>query len=166
MITYHEGNLFEANCQTLVCTVNCEGVMGKGIALEFKRGFPKMFTEYRNVCKHGNALRHGGDLWLYTYENLSQLTLWVNKGDHNELITGWQSKVLCFATKEQWRYPSKLEWIERGLQEFVRRYKEWGITSIAFPKLGCDNGGLDWDKVQQLMEHHLSKIDIPVEIYI
>ena len=166
MITYHEGNLFEAKCQTLVCTVNCEGVMGKGIALQFKKYFPIMYNEYRGVCKYGNALRHGGDLWLYTYENLSQLTLWANTGEGpNKLITGWQSKILCFATKEQWRYSSKLEWIERGLQDFATKYKEWGITSIAFPKLGCNNGGLDWNKVRPLMEKYLGDLDIPVEIY-
>lgn len=166
MITYHRGDLFKSNCQTLVCTVNCEGVMGKGIALEFKRRFPEMFTRYRETCLYNKAqLKHGGDLWLYTYEHISQITLWVNNGDHNELMTGWQSKILCFATKEQWRYSSKLEWIERGLQEFVAKYKEWGITSIAFPKLGCSNGGLDWNNVRPLMEKYLGDLDIPVEIY-
>lgn len=163
MIRYKQGSLFDSNCQTLVCTVNCEGVMGKGIALEFKQHFPIMYNEYRNVCKYGNILKHGGDLLLYTYENLSQLTLWDTDGHLNK---GRQSKILCFATKEHWRNPSKLEWIDRGLEEFVRRYKEWGITSVAFPKLGCNNGGLDWENVRPLMEKHLSKIDIPVEIYV
>ena len=60
MITYKQGNLFDSNCQTLVCTVNCKGVMGKGIALEFKQRFPIMYNEYRNVCKYGDALRNGG----------------------------------------------------------------------------------------------------------
>lgn len=164
MIRYKQGSLFDSNCQTLVCTVNCEGVMGKGIALEFKKNFPEMFIRYRDVCLYSKTqLNHGGDLWLYRYPDLEQFTLWDTDGNLN---TGRQSKILCFATKEHWRNPSKLEWIDRGLEEFVRMYKEWGITSVAFPKLGCNNGGLDWDRVQWLMEHHLSKIDIPVEIYI
>ena len=115
MITYREGDLFESNCQTLVCTVNCKGVMGKGIALEFKQRFPIMYNEYRNVCKYGDALRNGGDLWLYTYENLSQLTLWDTDGKLNK---GRQSKILCFATKEHWKDPSLLYWITRGLNTF------------------------------------------------
>ena len=163
MITYHEGNLFEARCQTLVCTVNCEGVMGKGLALSFRRNFPIMYEAYIIECTYGSSLKHGGDLWLFTYNESSQLALWDMNGHMNN---NRQSKVLCFATKEHWKYSSKLEWIGRGLEEFVNRYKEWNITSIAFPKLGCTNGGLNWDKVQWLMEHHLSKIDIPVEIYI
>ena len=164
MIRYKQGSLFESNCQTLVCTVNCEGVMGKGIALEFKKNFPEMFTRYRDACLYSKTqLNHGGDLWLYRYPDLEQFTLWDTDGNLNK---GRQSKILCFATKEHWRNPSKLEWIDRGLEEFVKRYKEWGITSVAFPKLGCNNGGLDWNEVRPLMEKHLSKIDIPVEIYV
>lgn len=163
MITYREGDLFESNCQTLVCTVNCKGVMGKGIALEFKQRFPTMYNEYRNVCKYGDALRNGGDLWLYTYENLSQLTLWDTDGKLNK---GRQSKILCFATKEHWKDPSLLYWITRGLNTFREKYKEWGITSIAFPKLGCTNGGLRWGSVQLIMEDKLEGLDIPVEIYV
>lgn len=163
MITYKQGSLFDSNCQTLVCTVNCEGVMGKGIALEFKKNFPEMFTKYRDVCLYDKTqLKHGGDLWLYRYPDLEQFTLWDTDGHLN---TGRWSKILCFATKEQWRYPSKLEWIERGLHEFVTKYKEWGITSIAFPKLGCNNGCLQWDSVQLIMEDKLEGLDIPVEIY-
>ena len=163
MITYHQGDLFKSNCQTLVCTVNCQGVMGKGIALEFKKNFPEMFTKYRDTCLYSKTqLKHGGDLWLYRYPDLEQFTLWDTDGHLN---TGRQSRVLCFATKEKWRNPSKLEWIDRGLGEFVKLYKGWDVTSIAFPKLGCNNGGLDWDEVRPMMEKYLSGLDIPVEIY-
>ena len=163
MITYKQGSLFDSNCQTLVCTVNCEGVMGKGVALEFKRRFPEMFTRYRDTCHYSKTqLKHGGDLWLYRYPDLEQFTLWDTDGHLN---TGRQSKILCFATKEKWRDPSLLYWITRGLNTFRDMYKEWGITSIAFPKLGCNNGGLDWDKVRPLMEKYLGDLDIPVEIY-
>jgi len=166
MITYHQGDLFKSNCQTLVCTVNCEGVMGKGIALEFKKNFPRMFIRYKDACLYSKTqLKYGGDLWLFRYPDLEQFTLWTSTENGNMLITGRQSRILCFATKEKWRNPSKMEWIERGLQEFVAKYKEWGITSIAFPKLGCSNGGLDWNKVRPLMEKYLGDLDIPVEIY-
>lgn len=150
MITYKQGNLFDSDCQTLVCTVNCEGVMGKGIALEFKKKFPDMFSAYRTVCLYGQTqLRQGGDVWLYCYPD-----------------AGRQSRILCFATKGYWRNPSRLEWIERGLQKVKSFITTYNITSIAFPKLGCTNGGLDWMDVKPLMEKYLNKLDIPVEIYV
>lgn len=164
MITYKQGNLFDSNCQTLVCTVNCEGVMGKGIALEFKKKFSAMFSAYRATCIYSNIqLKHGGDLWLFCYSDLEQLTIWDTDGNLNK---GRQSRILCFATKEKWRNPSKLEWIECGLQKVKSFVTTYNITSIAFPKLGCTNGGLDWMDVKPLMEKYLNKLDIPVEIYV
>ena len=152
MIEYKTGNLFKSDCQTLVNTVNCKGIMGKGIALDFKKRYPEMFNEYKLACTPGQyrCLEFGGDLWLYSYIDLYK-----------------PKKILCFATKEHWMYPSKLEWIERGLQKFVEDYKYWGITSIAFPKLGCNNGKLNWEKdVKPLMEKYLNDLPIKIEIYI
>lgn len=167
MITYKQGNLFDSNCQTLVCTVNCEGVMGKGVALKFKQFFPAMFSAYRATCLYSNTqLKHGGDLWLFRYNDLEQLTLWTPTEDGDKLIKGRQSRVLCFATKEKWRNPSKLEWIERGLQNVKYFVSTYSIRDIAFPKLGCNNGGLDWNEVRPLMEKYLDELDIPVEIYV
>jgi len=151
MIVFKTGNIFDSECQTLVNTVNCKGIMGKGIALQFKKKYPDMFNEYKLACKPGQyrCLEHGGDLWLYTYIDFFK-----------------QKKILCFATKEEWWHPSKLEWIERGLQNFVEDYKYWGITSIAFPKLGCNNGGLNWENdVKPLMFKYLQPLDIICEIY-
>lgn len=148
MINFIKGNLFDSKCQTLVNTVNCVGVMGKGIALEFKNKYQAMFDEYKNVCRR-HELLHGGDLWLYDY-----VDVFIPR------------KILCFATKEHWRNPSKIEWIERGLQQFVNKYKYWNITSIAFPKLGCNNGGLNWEtQVKPLMIKYLEPLDIKIEIY-
>jgi hypothetical protein len=77
-----------------------------------------------------------------------------------------QRKILCFATKVMWQYKSRIEWIERGLANFINNYKHWGITSIAWPKLGCTNGGLDWEtQVKPLMIKYLDDIDIINEIY-
>lgn len=138
------GNIFNSKTQTIVNTVNCVGVMGKGIALVFKLRYPNMFDEYAELCK--KHLIVPGKLWLY-------------KGEKD---APW---VLNFPTKFHWKYPSKMEYIESGLKKFVDTYKEKGITSIAFPMLGTHNGGLDKDEVKKLMENYLSKCDIPIEIY-
>lgn len=139
-----KGNIFNSKAQTIVNTVNCVGVMGKGIALVFKLRYPKMFDEYAGLCKQ--HLISPGKLWIY-------------KG---ELNAPW---VLNFPTKFHWKYPSKIEYIESGLQKFVDTYKKKGITSIAFPMLGTHNGGLDKEEVSSLMERYLNRCDIPIEIY-
>lgn len=143
MIEYIEGDIFESPAQVIVNTVNTVGVMGKGLALSFKQRYPEMFERYKSVCeKH---LLTVGKLMLF-YEP-----------DH------W---LLLFPTKENWRNPSKLEYIEKGLMKFVQTYAEKNITSIAFPRLGCGNGELDWNKVKPLMERYLKKLPIDVYIYL
>ena len=143
-ITVINGNIFNTKAQTIVNTVNCVGVMGKGIALVFKLRYPSMFEQYQKYCKQN--LIAVGKLWIY-------------KG---EPTNPW---VLNFPTKTHWKLPSEYEYIEKGLQNFVDTYKEKGITSIAFPLLGANNGGLDKDKIMETMLHYLSKCDIPIEIY-
>lgn len=137
-------NIFNAKTQTVVNTINCVGVMGKGIALVFKLRYPKMFDLYKEYCK--SKLIGIGKLWLY-------------KGEVNE---PW---VLNFPTKFHWKYPSKMEYLEKGLQKFVDTYKDKGITSIAFPLLGTHNGGLDKEEVLALMKRYLNQCDIPIEVY-
>lgn len=139
-----KGNIFNTKAQTVVNTVNCLGVMGKGIALVYKLRYPKMFDIYKEFCQSKDIAI--GKLWLY-------------KGDTNN---PW---VLNFPTKFHWKYPSKIEYVETGLQKFVDTYKQRGIESIAFPLLGAHNGGLDRDEVMTLMCEYLSKCDIPIEIY-
>lgn len=143
-ITFKKGNIFNSQNQTIVNTVNCVGVMGKGIALVFKLRYPKMYDIYKEHCK--NQLVGIGKLWLY-------------KGEPS---APW---VLNFPTKFHWKYPSKLEYIEKGLQKFVDSYKSQGISSIAFPLLGTHNGGLDKKIVLELMTKYLSGCSIPVEIF-
>jgi O-acetyl-ADP-ribose deacetylase (regulator of RNase III) len=142
MITYRQTNLFDSEAQTLVNTVNCVGVMGKGIAKEFKARDNEMFSAYREVC--ARKLLKPGMLWLW-----SRSSPWV----------------LNFPTKNHWRGASKIEWVELGLQKFVSTYKDKGISSISFPKLGCGNGGLDWQDVKPIMECYLSAVDIDVFIH-
>ena len=139
-----KGNIFNSRLDVIVNTVNCVGVMGKGIALVFKLRYPKMFDLYKEYCL--SHLIGIGKLWLY-------------KGEEG---VPW---VLNFPTKFHWKYPSKMEYIEKGLQKFVETYKEKKITSIAFPLLGTNNGGLDKQEVLSLMCTYLRKCDIPIEIY-
>lgn len=142
MLTYLYSSLFESPAQTLVNTVNTEGVMGKGVAKRFKEEYPAMFKEYEKLCESG-ALRVG------------RLHLW--KGEQN-----W---ILNFPTKTTWRKPSSLEYVATGLDTFRSTYEELGITSVAFPPLGCGNGELDWQRVKPLMESYLDNLSIPVYIH-
>lgn len=143
MVTYIEGNIFSSPAQVIVNTVNTVGVMGKGLALSFKKRYPGMFEVYRRACERKQLTI--GKLMLYYAP------------DH------W---ILMFPTKENWRNPSKLEYIEAGLQKFVSTYAQKNITSIAFPKLGCGNGELSWDAVKPLMEKYLKPLPIAVYIYV
>lgn len=143
-VTIVNGNIFNTNAQTIVNTVNCVGVMGKGIALVFKLRYPQMFDIYHQYC--AEHLIEIGKLWLY-------------KGEDN---APW---VLNFPTKTHWKLPSEYVYIEEGLRKFLATYKEKGITSIAFPLLGASNGGLNQDIVLDIMYKYLKECDIPVEIY-
>lgn len=137
------GDIFESKCSTVVNTVNCVGVMGKGIALEFKKRFPEMFRDYVNKCNSGQV-KTGSP---YVFDN------------------GDGIKILNFPTKDHWRSPSRLSYVSEGLDWFVNNYEKYGITSIAFPPLGCGNGGLSWKVVGPLMYQKLSLLPIEIEIY-
>jgi len=142
MITYLRTNIFESNAHVLVNTVNTVGVMGKGLAKEFKRLYPKMFDSYQKYCESGHLII--GKLQLYRTSNK-----WI----------------LNFPTKQNWRNASELQYIELGLKKFVESYERQGIKTISFPMLGCGNGGLDWEEeVKPLMERYLKKL--PIEIFI
>ncbi len=142
-IQYQKGDIFESKAQVIVNTVNCQGVMGKGLALPFKQRYPDMFATYQQECKAGK-LRIG----------------------HPTLYQKSNPWILNFPTKDTWKANSKVEYLEQGLEYFVAHYKEAGITSVAFPKLGAQNGKLSWDDVGPLMVKYLSQLDIDVDIYI
>ena len=138
MITYVDFSIFESPAKVLANTVNTVGVMGKGIALEFKRVYPEMFKEYQRLCEGGQF--HTGDLWLF-------------KTSHK-----W---ILNFPTKRHWRNRSKPEYIEAGLRKFTHMYSDAGITFVSFPMLGCGNGELDWkSQVKPMMEQYLRGLPI------
>ena len=138
----YKGNLFASSAQCLVNTVNCVGVMGKGVALEFRRRFPKMFEEYRRICKRGKL--RPGQILPY------------RKGEP------W---VLNFAIKDDWKHPSQIDWVESCLAKFVTSYRKLGIRSVAMPWLGAMNGQLDWEQVHNLIRSYLSELsDVSIEL--
>jgi len=137
------GDLFRSKAQTLVNTVNCVGVMGKGIALQFKQHFPDMYEDYAARCAARQV--HLGRPYLF-----------------RRLLPPW---ILNFPTKEHWRSVSKLSDIVRGLEYVERHYREWGVASLAVPPLGCGEGQLEWRVVGPILHRHLSRLDIPVELY-
>ncbi len=144
---YVKGNLLEAPTQALVNTVNTVGVMGKGIALQFKEAFPNNFKLYQAACKNGTL--QPGQLLVVREQTLSGKKVIVN-----------------FPTKTEWYLKSKYEYIETGLQALVEAIKTHEIKSIAIPPLGCGNGGLQWPKVRTMIEQYLGEIsDVEVVVY-
>lgn len=141
MVKYVHGNIFNSTAQTIVNPVNCVGAMGAGLARQFRDRYPDMYIKYREHCLSG--LLKPGKLMLYKAE------------DH------W---ILNFPTKNDWRDDSVIKYIEDGLQKFVDTYKQKGITSIAFPKIGCGLGGLDWSLMKLVVEKYLN--DLPIEVFV
>lgn len=137
------GDIFSSKAKTLVNTVNCVGVMGKGIASEFKIRYPEMYREYIHFCQK-NEIKPGKP---YYYSD----------------ILG--NSIINFPTKDHWRSPSRLSYIVEGLNWFRENYTKLGITSIAFPPLGCGNGGLSWKTVGPIMYKLLHDLPIEIEIY-
>jgi O-acetyl-ADP-ribose deacetylase (regulator of RNase III)/uncharacterized protein YwgA len=137
------GDIFKSSAQTLTNTVNCVGVMGKGIAEQFKERFPEMYEDYVERCENGDVQL--GRPYLYRRDR--------------------KPRVLNFPTKGHWRAVSNLSDIRRGMEHVLDKYKEWGIESLAVPPLGCGNGQLDWRVVGPTLYRYLSEMDIPVELY-
>ncbi|MBA6390484.1 macro domain-containing protein [Colwellia sp. BRX10-3] len=147
MIHIKTGNIFSTQCQTIVNTVNCVGVMGAGIALEFKLRYPKMFSLYQGHCANGQLTL--GRIWIY----------------NDKQKNGACSRILNFPTKNHWKDPSSLDDIKLGLSKFIATFKEKGITSIAFPLLGASLGGLSENDVVSLMKESLADVEIDIEIW-
>ncbi len=124
MIEFRQGNLLEADADGLVNTVNCVGVMGKGIALQFKQAFPENLREYELACRRGDVQL--GDMFVVRLGHLTCPRYIIN-----------------FPTKNHWKARSRLDDIRRGLAALVAVVRDLGIESIAIPPLGCGNGGLN-----------------------
>lgn len=143
MVTPRRGDLFLSQAQTLVNTVNCAGIMGAGVALEFKQRFRAMYEDYVRRCRRGELRL--GQPYLF-----------------KDLVGPW---VLNFPTKQHWRSASNLDDIVAGLEYLRAHYREWGIRSLAVPPLGCGQGGLDWTFVGPTLYRQLTELDIPIELY-
>lgn len=147
MITEARGNLLAADVEALVNTVNTVGVMGKGIALQFRRAYPDMFADYARAVK-------GGEI------QLGHMHVWGTGA-----LSG-PRYVINFPTKAHWRAGSKMADIEAGLHDLVRVVAEMGIRSIAVPPLGCGNGGLDWADVEPRIRSAFDALpDVDVRLY-
>ncbi len=133
MIQYKQGNLLEADAEALVNTVNCVGIMGKGIALQFKLAFPANFRAYLKACRKEN-MKMGQVLTVPTEQSSNPLY------------------IINFPTKNHWKNRSSIEGIQTGLVSLIVEVQQLGITSIAIPPLGCGNGGLDWSEVRAVIE--------------
>ena len=146
MVTLKNGNIFNTKADTIVNTINCVGVMGAGIAYEFRLRYPEMFARYVELCSESNPNKiEIGKLWLYKASDGRQ--------------------VLNFPTKKHWKDPSKMSYIKAGLEKFVNTYASKNINHIAFPLLGAANGGLDKDEVINLMMEFLEPLEIECEIW-
>lgn len=129
MIESTTGNLLQADVEALVNTVNCVGVMGKGIALQFKQAFPPMFEAYRKAADAGEVVPGRMHIWS------------------TEALVG-PRYVINFPTKRHWKAGSRMEDIDSGLVDLVEQVRRLGIRSLAVPPLGAGNGGLDWQAVR------------------
>jgi O-acetyl-ADP-ribose deacetylase (regulator of RNase III) len=147
MIRKMQGNLLTADAEALVNTVNCEGFMGKGIALQFKRAFPESFEPYARACRAGQV--RPGQVLVFSTGTL------VNP-----------KYIIQFPTKRRWREKSRIEYIEAGLRALVEEIRRLGISSIAVPPLGAGLGGLDWHDVRPLIERAFAALpDVTVLLY-
>lgn len=136
-------NVFEAPVKTVTCTVNLVGVMGAGVALQYKKLFPEAFVSYKRACKLGN------------FKTGTLLLQHLNNGQFG----------LCFPTKIDWRNNSQLEWIEAGLIKLLATYKRYNLESLSITPLGCGNGNLNYQKdVRPIMLKYLNQMEIPVHI--
>lgn len=147
MIKLSKGNILESKVDALVNTVNCVGVMGKGIALQFRQAFPENYDLYKAACNKKEVVT--GKMFTVELPVLQSPKYIIN-----------------FPTKYHWREKSKIEYIDSGLEDLVKVINEYQIKSIAIPPLGCGLGGLDWNVVRPKIESALNQIDeLNVELF-
>lgn len=147
MIRFTHGDILKADVEAIVNTVNCVGVMGRGIALQFKKAWPENFKQYALACKKNEVVPGK----MFTYETLA--------------LTN-PKYIINFPTKRHWKGASRIEDIELGLQSLVSEIKNKKISSIAIPPLGAGLGGLDWNTVKEKIVQHLINIpNIDIIIY-
>ncbi|HFC6356993.1 MULTISPECIES: type II toxin-antitoxin system antitoxin DNA ADP-ribosyl glycohydrolase DarG [Neisseria] len=147
MIEFKTGDIFESDAEALVNTVNCVGIMGRGIALQFKNKYPENFRAYQQACKQ--EMLKPGEMFVFETEQL--------------VLPRW---IINFPTKRHWRGKSRIEDIESGLIDLVNVIQEKNIHSIAIPPLGAGLGGLDWEQVRLRIENALGHIkNVKIFVY-
>jgi O-acetyl-ADP-ribose deacetylase (regulator of RNase III)/uncharacterized protein YwgA len=147
MIEFIKGNILDSDAEALVNTVNTVGVMGKGIALRFKKEFPANYKAYKNAVNK-NEVDVG--------------KMFVTK-DYS--CNGDEKIIINFPTKKDWRKPSEYSYVEKGLEDLLQKIKDYNIKSIAIPPLGAGNGGLEWELVKKIIHNKLKDLDIRIVIY-
>ncbi len=147
MIEFTTGDILKAEAEALVNTVNCYGVMGRGIALQFKKKFPENFKQYKKVCDAREL--HPGRMFVFSTEEMFNPKYVIN-----------------FPTKNHWKGRSKIEDIDSGLEALVDDVRRLGIQSIAIPPLGCGLGGLKWEDVRPRIESAFASLpNVAVFVY-
>ena len=134
------GDLLKENVDALVNTVNCVGIMGKGVALQFKMAFPDNFNAYKKACDNKEVSI--GKMFIYKMDKLFYPKFIIN-----------------FPTKTHWKEKSKIEYVKKGLEDLTKKTKELNIRSIAIPPLGTGSGGLDWVDVKSIIENKLRELN-------
>lgn len=147
MIKYITGDILESNADALINTVNTVGVMGKGIALQFKKAYYNNYKAYVEACKRNEI--QIGKVFIVKDSNLNSGVKYI----------------INFPTKKDWRKPSEYSFIDAGLDDLIRVLKEYKIKSVAIPPLGAGNGGLEWEKVKKIIEHKLSNLDVEIIVF-
>lgn len=164
--TENTGNLLQADVDALVNTVNTVGVMGKGIALQFKNAFPANFEAYRRACEEETVRL--GEMFVFELATGESDPLEDSRSTMFEFESdpvGGPRWIINFPTKAHWRSRTRIGHIASGLDDLRRTIQEQGIESIAVPALGCGNGGLDWQDVGPLIRERLSDLDVDVRLY-
>lgn len=146
MIRITQGDLLKQDVDAIINTVNCVGVMGKGIALQFKQKWPENYKAYVKACKLGQV--RPGEMFVH----------------HLGKFAGKPHFIINFPTKDHWRSKSEISFIEEGLKDLIRVIHENNIKSIAMPPLGCGNGGLNWHIVKPLIEKYLAPLGNTIEV--
>lgn len=146
MISYCQGDLLDADADALVNAVNTVGVMGKGLALAFKNRFPANFQGYAVACQRGEVVT--GRMFVTETQAM--------------LGPRW---IVNFPTKQHWRDPSRLEWVQTGLQDLRRFLLAEGVQSVALPALGAGLGGLSWPAVRAEIEAALADLPVVIRVY-
>jgi len=138
-------NIFDSDCDAIINTVNCVGVMGGGLAAQFRERYPAMNADYQQACANGNV-------------KVGQMYNWYDAHDRRWLIN--------FPTKDDWRNPSEYQYVTEGLKDLHAVIQDLGLKSIAIPPLGCGLGGLEWDQVEPMIRAALGDLtDVRIDIY-